>query len=72
MLPSSPIMCGGGRGQKRLENSASLDRIDNVKGYIPGNVQVISWRANRVKSDATLDELILIGKQATKLKKDKK
>ena len=38
-------------------NSPSVDRIDNAKGYIPGNVVVISWRANRLKSDSTLDEL---------------
>ncbi len=35
----------------------SLDRHDNTKGYVPGNVRVISWRANRIKSDATVAEL---------------
>lgn len=48
-------------------NSPSLDRIDNFKGYIPGNVQVISWRANSLKQDATLQELVLLGKYARKL-----
>ncbi len=37
--------------------SPSLDRIDNTKGYIPENIIVISWRANMLKKDATLDEL---------------
>lgn len=37
-------------------NSPSLDRIDSTKGYIPGNVLVISWRANCLKRDGTLDE----------------
>jgi len=37
--------------------SASIDRKDNTKGYIPGNVRVISLRANRLKQDATLEEL---------------
>jgi hypothetical protein len=38
-------------------NSPSLDRIDPTKGYIRGNVWVISWRANKLKSDSTLEEL---------------
>lgn len=46
---------GGGRGFK--DNSPTLDRIDNSKGYIPKNVIVVSWRANRVKCDATPEEL---------------
>lgn len=35
----------------------SFDRIDPKKGYVPGNVQIISARANRLKCDATVDEL---------------
>lgn len=38
-------------------NSPSLDRIDNNKGYVVGNVAVISKKANNIKSDATLEEL---------------
>ena len=42
------------------DNSWSLDRIDNNKGYVPGNVSIISWRANKLKSDATPNELRLV------------
>lgn len=41
----------------RSDNSLSIDRIDGSKGYIPGNVRIISWRANRLKNDGTLEEL---------------
>lgn len=50
------------RGRKGgKDNSPSLDRIYNNHGYIPGNVMVISWRANLIKSVGTADELITIG-----------
>jgi hypothetical protein len=38
-------------------NSPTLDRIDSSKGYTRGNVCVISFRANTIKSDATAEEL---------------
>lgn len=38
----------------------TLDRKDNSLGYIPGNVAVISHRANRLKADAALEEMLAI------------
>lgn len=38
-------------------NSPSLDRKDPSKGYVQGNVQVISNKANMMKQNATEDEL---------------
>lgn len=43
-----------GRGS---HHSAHLDRIDPSKGYLIGNVAWISGRANRIKYDATSEEL---------------
>lgn len=42
---------------KRHDGSPSMDRIDSSLGYVKGNVQIISWRANRIKADATAAEL---------------
>lgn len=43
-------------------NSPSLDRIYPDKGYIPGNVIVISHRANTIKNSATPQQLIAIAR----------
>lgn len=42
---------------KRSDGSYSLDRIDSSKGYIPGNVAVVSYLANRLKNNATSAQL---------------
>lgn len=42
---------------KASDNSYSLDRIDNTKGYIKGNVWVISRKANLIKNNASLADL---------------
>ena len=38
-------------------DSPSLDRIDPSLGYVKGNVQVMSARANLLKNDASVEEL---------------
>ena len=46
----------GYKGSEKNPNNPSLDRIDSSKGYVKGNVQVISWRANDLKKDGTVEE----------------
>jgi hypothetical protein len=52
---------------KRTRTAPSLDRIDPSKGYVPGNVQVISHKANLMKNDATKDELERFAKWILKI-----
>lgn len=51
-------------------NSPSIDRIDNSKGYIKGNVMIVSIKANAMKSNATFDELRTFCKNMPKLIKN--
>lgn len=55
--PILGIKLAMGEGQQS-ENSPSLDKIDPTMGYVPGNIQVISYKANAMKRDATADELL--------------
>ena len=43
-------------------DSPTLDRVIPALGYVRGNVVVISHRANTIKSDASLEELIATAK----------
>ena len=45
------------RHAKSHDMCPALDRIDPKKGYTKGNVRYISARANRIKYDATIEEL---------------
>jgi hypothetical protein len=42
---------------KTSPNNPSLDKIIPEKGYVKGNIWVVSLRANKLKNDATLQEL---------------
>lgn len=58
-----PILCipieykyTGQRGGQTA-NSPSVDRIDNNKGYVKGNIRIISNKANALKSDMTIAQV---------------
>lgn len=50
------------RSKGQIDSSYSIDRINPNKGYIKGNVWVISYRANKIKNNASLEELELLVK----------
>lgn len=54
-----PLFVTTGRSSVK-DNSPSLDRIDPSKGYVKGNVWVISYRANTMKSNSTWQELMML------------
>lgn len=55
----TPFIYEGAKGSAQ-DTSPSLDRVDSSKGYVTGNVQVISWLANRIKNDATPEQLMRV------------
>ena len=42
---------------KRTDGTPSVDKIIPELGYVKGNIVIVSWRANRLKNDASLSEL---------------
>ncbi len=53
-------------GNKPTGNSPSVDKIIPSLGYVKGNIQVISQRANIMKNDASPEELRKFGEWALK------
>ena len=58
-------------GTKNNDLTPSIDRIDPKKGYVKDNIIVVSMRANRIKTDATVDEIRKVADFYEKLLKNK-
>ena len=52
------------------DNSLSIDRINSEKGYSFDNCIFVSWRANKLKSDASLNELVRIAEYYSTIEKE--
>ena len=53
------------RGQRGFcDTSPSVDKTIPNLGYVKGNIEVVSYRANKAKNNLSLEELVAIGKWA--------
>ena len=60
-----PLIRNSGK-QDNSPNSPSLDRFIPEKGYIKSNVHFISFKANRMKNDGTIEQWIKFGEWCEK------
>lgn len=58
------------QGSGFIGSNASVDRIDPTKGYIKGNIQVISRKANHMKLNASRLELLTFASNVLKIMGD--
>jgi hypothetical protein len=66
-IPEIPSLCPvlgielkQSKDKYNLDASPSLDKIEPQKGYVLGNIRIISHKANKLKSNATVNELRLV------------
>lgn len=55
---------------KPTQTTASVDRIDSLKGYTRSNIQIVHKKVNRAKMDHTETDLYQICKAITEYRKD--
>lgn len=60
-----------GKGGSFQPNSPSLDKIIPSKGYVKGNIMIISMKANIMKCNATIEEILKFSENMIKLIKEK-
>ena len=64
-----PFATGGKHGRER-NNSPSIDRIDNNKGYTPDNIQIVSMMFNSFKSYHNDEDLDVFAEGWIKYRKE--
>ncbi len=69
LLCDTPLKIGRKEHGHVVDNSPSVDKIVPQNGYTRGNMWIICYRCNRIKDNATPEELIRIGER-TREKRD--
>lgn len=53
--------------EKENANSPSIDRIDAKRGYTKDNIWIISKRANSIKTNTTVQEIVTVANSLNKI-----
>ena len=70
--PVFGVLMVRGRGKNRpLDTSPNVDRIEPAKGYVMGNVKVMSGLANRIKSNATPAQVMIVAQYLIKEERER-
>ena len=70
LCPALKIKMEKGTEGMSVPDSPSIDRISPNLGYIKGNVQWVSKLANQIMSDATPDQVIMVGEYFKNITKE--
>jgi len=57
-MTGRPMDCRAKLDRARDPRAPSLDRIDSNGPYAPGNIQLVCWVVNRLKSDMSVGDLV--------------
>lgn len=76
-IPEIPIHCPvfpwvklvspSGKGNKFYPDAPTVDRIDNNKGYVKGNIRIICWQANAMKNSGGSKEIFALLKDVLEI-----
>tara|TARA_B110000858_G_scaffold4633_1_gene5333 strand:+ start:181 stop:597 length:417 start_codon:yes stop_codon:yes gene_type:complete len=53
-------------GTELERSNVSIDRLDSTKGYVPGNIDVISIKANYLKGNSSIEDVLTFATNALK------